>query len=85
MTILTTIRATDSGCVLAAPFTAPGYTLKLDKRVKKSPVVRSGDTRKALQKVSKSSQLTSGTWLQDGDSTVVCFDLPKGQGELLLA
>lgn len=82
---LTAITTSGTGISLAAPFACPNFTTKLDARPKSRPSVLSGDETTVLQKVSKRSNLKSGTWFQDGDSIVVCFDLGKGRSKLIFS
>jgi hypothetical protein len=79
---LTSIRMTDAGCSMAAPFAAPGFTVKVRGRPAANPAVVAGDSTKSLRKISKRPELAAGTWLADGDSTIVCFDLPRGSSQL---
>lgn len=79
---LTSLRVIDDGFSIDAPFAARGFTVKVKGRPAADPAVVAGDSTKPLRKVSKRQELAAGTWLADGDSTIVCFDLPRGSSQL---
>jgi hypothetical protein len=82
---LTSIKRTKSAVELNAPFAAPDYTLRFKMAAKRAPKVVVGLGRKPLplKEAKTLKELTAGTWLRDGESVVVCFDLPKGTTRVL--
>ena len=82
---LTSLRVIDGGFSMDAPFAAPGFTVKVKGRPAANPAVVAGGSTKPLRKVSKRAELVAGTWLADGDSTIACFDLPRGSSQLKFA
>jgi hypothetical protein len=56
-----------------APFACPDFTFSI-------PLT--AGIPQALREVPNTSQLTEGTWCRDGKSTIICINLPKGQGSL---
>jgi hypothetical protein len=79
---LTRIQASGNQCALVAPFACPQFTLRVDSAFTAPPTIRCGDQRQTLREVTSAAQLASGTWLRDGHSTVLCFDLPKGSSTI---
>lgn len=75
---LTRIEPTDLGIALRAPFAAPEFTVRMKAARRSQPAVVRGGERGPLTEVERSAALTGGTWLRDGDDTVVCFDLSQG-------
>jgi hypothetical protein len=56
-----------------APFACPDFTFSL---------AISAGRPSLLREVSTTSQLTHGSWCRDGNSAVVCINLPRGPGSL---
>lgn len=77
---LTSITAGEHEIRLNAPFSSPGFTLKLNRKC--VPQIKNSSP---LKKVKKKSNLNSGTFYADDQETIVCFDLNKGVSELLLS
>jgi hypothetical protein len=65
---------------LKAPFAAPDFTLKINAAVKNPAVKNSAP----LQKVSKISDLKSGKFYSENKETFICFDLKKGETEIVI-
>ncbi len=81
---LTTLTPGSGKIVIQAPFSAPGFTLKLNSRVKR-PQLKTGNTdSKFLIQVKDQKDLKSGTWYSDKTGTILCFDLEKGSGEVII-
>ncbi len=76
---LTRAEAVGNAVSLAAPFACPLYTVRLSGRRVGQPTVITGEKQTALREVTATKELTAGTWLRDADSSVLCFDLPKGK------
>jgi hypothetical protein len=81
---LTSIRRVENGATMDAPFAAPRFTIKVKGRPDASPAITHGDSMTKLKQVKKRTDLVTGTWLADGESTVVCFDLARGRSSLSL-
>jgi hypothetical protein len=80
---LTTITPGSHKIDLQAPFSTPGFTIKLDSRVTKAQLKTGGKESKPLLQVKDSKDLKSGTWVSDKRGTILCFDLEKGSCEVL--
>jgi hypothetical protein len=70
--------------LLETPFAAPDFTVRFSASEKVVPRIAFGDKVLALQRVSRSKELRSGTWLHDKRNMVICFDLPKGKSQIHL-
>ncbi len=79
---LTTITPGSGIIRLQAPFAAPGFTLKLNSRVKRALLKTEGKESKSLLQIRDPKDLKSGTWVSDKTGTIICFDLEKGSSEL---
>ena len=77
---LTKISVEKTTVKLNAPFAAPDFTVKLNCEIKK-PVIKN-DT--PLLKVHKMSELKSGMFFTENRETLICFDLKKGETEILI-
>lgn len=65
-----------------APFACPSFTVQVDGMTGAPSFGAEGTTVPLSKRVSRSTDLTSGTWWQEGDALRVCVDLPKGRSEL---
>ncbi|WP_164104372.1 hypothetical protein [Candidatus Laterigemmans baculatus] len=85
---LTRLTLTETGLQLQAPFACPGFTVRLSRPAATHPRLGSGIAESAAQtqlsEVSRRSQLASGRWCRDGESTLACFDLPRGTSTLTI-
>lgn len=81
---LTTIEASENKIILKAPFSSPGFTLKLNYSVLKPGIKIGGEDIKPLIKIRSLNTLKSNTWYSDKAGSVLCFDLEKGITELVL-
>lgn len=77
---LTKITSEDKLIKLNAPFVAPGFTIKLNREIKK-PVIKNGSP---LLKINNMSELKSGMFITENRETFICFDLNKGETEILI-
>lgn len=77
---LTKITVDDKLIKLKAPFAAPNFTVKLNKPLKTVSVKNSAP----LQQVKSVSDLKSGTFYSTKTETLVCFDLKKGETEIVI-
>ncbi|MEZ5939992.1 MAG: hypothetical protein R3C18_01285 [Planctomycetaceae bacterium] len=63
------------------PFGSADFTVEFDQRLNQ-PVHVVGDKTTALEQVNRKQDLVSGSFLRTDSSTIVCFDLPKGNSIL---
>ena len=81
---LTSISPVKNRITLKAPFSAPGFTLKL-KFTLRNPEIRSGgEELKPLVRVKDKRVLKAGTWYSDKTGSILCFDLEKGSSEMII-
>lgn len=76
---LTRIEKKEKEIAFRAPYACPAFTLKF---AEDKVMPRLGE--KPLREVKRLLDLQSGTWLQERDGMVVCFDLVKGKSTLSL-
>ncbi|MFK8110583.1 MAG: hypothetical protein AB8B91_00185 [Rubripirellula sp.] len=70
---LTRIEKSNDSLVFNAPFATANFTIKIPSSKGR---VRLG--QEVLPQVTKLANLKSGTWVQQDEGIVVCFDLPQG-------
>ncbi|HAB15701.1 MAG TPA: hypothetical protein PLX89_01700 [Verrucomicrobiota bacterium] len=77
---LTQIAVQPNGVQFTAPYSCPGFTVKVNTPNSRPPVVTSGPagTIQRLQAVFRPGELKSGTWHQVNDGIMASFDLPRG-------
>jgi hypothetical protein len=80
---LTTIIPLETGIVLKAPFAAPGFTLKMNSRIKNLQLKTEGTEPIILTRVKDQKEIKSGTWYSDKNETILCIDLVKGESKLV--
>jgi hypothetical protein len=80
---LTSIIPGPGSIGLKAPFATPGFTIKLNSRVKRIHFKSEGKESKALFQVKDPKDLKAGTWIEDKTGSILCFDLEKGSSELV--
>jgi len=76
---LTAIKPEGKTLKLKAPFAAPDFTIKIDKQYN-NPRFRN---RMAFKKVDQLSDLKANCFYSDKSETILCFDLNKGESEIL--
>jgi hypothetical protein len=81
---LTALRRDGPRVTCRAPFAAPGFTVAVTGKPGADPAVEAGGNRTALKRAASRKALGPGTWVPDGDETLLCFDLPKGASTLRL-
>ncbi|MCF7669325.1 MAG: hypothetical protein K9N48_06070 [Verrucomicrobia bacterium] len=80
---LTRIVKNGGGASLHAPFGSGFFTMEIPNECRRDPsIVHAAKTRR-LRKVKEKRLLTEGTWWGDQTRTIVCFELPKGESQLL--
>lgn len=82
------IRQGNGAIILNAPYTASGYSLRINAEKGKAPTLVVGEEQKpvALTEV-KSKQIGLGhqEWRRSTGSVEICFDLPKGVSRITMA
>ena len=76
---LTTIERSEGTVRLRAPFSAAAFTISVASRRHGPPRASAAGEAIPLEEVRARRDLGPGTWLREGDETVLCFDLPRGQ------
>jgi hypothetical protein len=79
---LTSIELENNKVILKAPFSTPGFTLKVNRQIKKANLIWPGEEAKPLSRVGDKTLLKSDTWYSDRSGTVICFLLKKGINEV---
>ncbi len=69
---------------LYAPFAADSFTLQVNVRPVNVLTLQSKGQSVKLEKVTSKQQLKSGCYYQQHEQAVICFDLPRGNTELLI-
>ncbi|RMG00557.1 MAG: hypothetical protein D6741_06620 [Planctomycetota bacterium] len=80
---LTEFKQDERGVRWRAPFACPHFTIRVTGRPARPPVVEQNAERKTLREVRRPRDLQPGTWLEQQDGVVCCFDLSRGSGRLV--
>jgi hypothetical protein len=80
---LTTIIPLETGIVLKAPFGAPGFTLKMNSRIRNPQLKIEGKEPIILIRVEDQKEIKSGTWYSDKNGSILCIDLVKGESKVV--
>ena len=79
---LTRVERTGETVAFRAPFHCPGFTVQIAQKA--VPKLKVSSQPAELREISKPLDLKSGTWRRNGETVLVCFDLPKGESHLAL-
>ena len=79
---LTRITAVENKITINAPFSTPGFTLRLNSSTRNPMVKIPGYQPKPLLRVKDKKEIKSNTFYTDRNDSVLCFDLVKGNSEL---
>jgi hypothetical protein len=79
---MTSISTDINKIILKAPFSAPGFTLKVNALFRNSGIKVGGGEIKLLTRIKDKKTLKSGTWYSDKTESVLCLDLEKGLTEI---
>jgi len=79
---LTCIESQESDVLLQAPFGTSRFTMRIRRRSLRAPSVKHNGAKMSLEKVGRLRWLKSGTWCEDDDGIILCFDLAKGQSTI---
>jgi len=80
---LTRMTSSDGQHLLRAPFACPQFTVRVPRTGDQPPAVLAAGERIELRPVSAPDKLQGGTWLGEPRSCVLCFDLPRGETEMV--
>jgi len=87
---LTRVQKQGESVVFRAPFAAPLFTIQLTSSANGTPAIRGSDVGiRPLRRVGRLLDLESGTYCEGGnrngisEPTTLCFDLAKGESELI--
>jgi hypothetical protein len=81
---LTSITVDGNEITLKAPFSTPGFTLKLNLSLHDLRIKNEGKEIKTLMRVKDKKTLKSDTWYSDKTGSVLCFNLEKGLTRLVI-
>ncbi len=81
---LTTISAQKEKVIFKAPYSCPAFTIKLNTSVRKPQIKSGAGETIPLLRVKTVKELNSNTFYSDRTGSVICFNLEKGSGELIL-
>jgi hypothetical protein len=80
---LTEITNNNNRVQFKAPFAADAFTVQVETESRSAPKVVAGRKQSQLVEVSALLKLKPGTFFRAGKSVTVCFDLPRGESELV--
>ncbi len=80
---LTTFIPSEKSVRIRAPFSASGFTIKINSSTR-NPQIKTRGESKPLVRIKTLIDLKPNTWFTDKSGTVFCFDLEKGESELIL-
>ena len=67
----------------AAPFGVKEFTVKLDKKIRGAEFTSAGE-KKVLEKRNNRLKINAWTHFIDKNESILCFNLPKGESEIVL-
>ncbi len=82
---LTKVRTVGKSIQLDAPFACANFTVRIDGEAASKVIYYAGEETRELRSISTLPTLNTGQFLRETNSTLVCFDLPRGRSELKLA
>jgi len=80
---LTTIVPEAKTIILKAPFASPGFTVKTNAATR-NPQIKTRGEIKPLVRIKDLKELKTNCWYSDKTGTIMCFDLEKGESEIIL-
>lgn len=80
---LTAIESLSNGAKLHAPFACPGFTIEAQARPGRDPMFRGGGRETPLQRVGRTLDLRPGAWTEAAGALQACFDLPRGDSQVV--
>ncbi|MBX3440997.1 MAG: hypothetical protein KF774_01230 [Planctomyces sp.] len=79
---LTSIREVEGGFEFDAPYACPAFTVSAHGRRGAPTVVRGGE-RQTLTRAGRALDLDAGSWFEETQRSLACFDLPRGRSRLV--
>jgi len=79
---LTTLSRAESTVSFKAPYACPGLTVEIENPPQGAAVLIMKGTETVLKSCARKLDLASGLYHRDGETTTVCFDLPKGASQI---
>jgi hypothetical protein len=80
---LTSITVQKNKLIFKAPFSSPGFSVKLNTSVR-NPRIEGKGEEKPLVRIKDNKALKNGNWYSDKTGSILCFDLEKGTNELII-
>jgi hypothetical protein len=80
---LTTIELGPNKISLKAPYSSPGFTLKLNSSLRNPGLKIKNEEMRPLTRVRDKKDLKAFTWYYDKTGSILCIDLEKGLSELV--
>lgn len=80
---LTTIELVPNKISLKAPYSSPGFTLKLNSSLRNPGLKIKNEEMRPLTRVKDKKELKAFSWYSDKAGSILCFDLEKGSSELI--
>ena len=68
---------------LKAPFASSGFTVKTNQLTRNPQIKTRGELR-PLVRIKDLKELKTDTWFSDKTGTIICFNLEKGESEIIL-
>lgn len=81
---LTAVKVNKNSITLKAPFPAPGFTLRLNASIRNPGIKSPGGEIVHFERIKDKKILKAGTWYSEGNESMICFDLNKGESEFIL-
>lgn len=80
---LTSIASNDNNISIKAPFSANGFTFRINTRLRNPYIKQGNNEARPLARIDNKNSLKPFTWFSDNKTTIVCFDLEKGFSEVI--
>jgi hypothetical protein len=81
---LTTISSSGRIITLKAPFSADGFTIKVNGLIANPALKTAGKLTKPMERVKDKREIKTNTWYSDRTGSILCFKLEKGESELII-
>ncbi len=79
---LTSVTLSGKKLSFRAPFSAPGFTVRVNFAVRNPGIRFAGGEAKPLSRVRDKKDIRANSWFSDAKSSILCFDLQKGSCEI---
>jgi hypothetical protein len=81
---LTSFTLYNDSIKLIAPFSTMGFTLKLNSTLRIPGLKNKNGELISFERIKDLKTLKAGTWYSEKRESIICFDLEKGESELIL-